>query len=256
MPCSQFVVSEMAIGLRRNLTMTVAAVLDLGHRAHAARRRAAALLAGRRHEGLLVRQGRGLGLPLPEDQRRPELRRAARSPPAQRPRSRPTSRRCPQVEQVFYESQAGRVRRASRSSSRTPRSSTTSPPTSCPSRSGSSSRTRSSTSVVASALQGRPGVEEVADQRAILDQLFRLLNGLRNGALVIAIIAVVAMVLLIANTVQVAAFSRRRETGIMRLVGASNLYIQLPFVLEGALAGLDRRARRLGSDVRRDLGRW
>ena len=46
------------------------------------------------------------------------------------------------------------------------------------------------------------------------------------------------MVLLIANTVQVAAFSRRRETGIMRLVGASNLYIQLPFVLEGALAGL------------------
>src|SRR3954453_13607223 len=73
--------------------------------------------------------------------------------------------------------------------------------------------------IVASAVQGRPGVEEVADARAILDRLFRLLNGLRNGALVIAIIAVIAMVLLIANTVQVAAFSRRRETGIMRLVG-------------------------------------
>ena len=78
----------------------------------------------------------------------------------------------------------------------------------------------------------------MADSRALLDRFFRVLNGLRNGALFIAIVAVVAMVLLIANTVQVAAFSRRRETGIMRLVGASNLYIQLPFILEGALAGL------------------
>ena len=41
--------------------------------------------------------------------------------------------------------------------------------------------------------------------------------------------------------VRVSAFSRRRETGIMRLVGASNLYIQLPFILEAAVAGLDRR---------------
>ena len=49
---------------------------------------------------------------------------------------------------------------------------------------------------------------------------------------------VLAAALLISNTIRVAAFSRRRETGIMRLVGASNLYIQLPFLLEGAIAGL------------------
>jgi cell division transport system permease protein len=47
-----------------------------------------------------------------------------------------------------------------------------------------------------------------------------------------------AAILLISNTIRVAAFSRRRETGIMRLVGASNFYIQLPFLLEGAIAGL------------------
>ena len=47
-----------------------------------------------------------------------------------------------------------------------------------------------------------------------------------------------AAALLIWNTIRVAAFSRRRETGIMRLVGASNFYIQLPFLLEGAIAGL------------------
>jgi cell division transport system permease protein len=45
-------------------------------------------------------------------------------------------------------------------------------------------------------------------------------------------------VLLVANTIRVAAFSRRRETGIMRLVGASNFYIQLPFLLEAALAAM------------------
>ncbi len=49
---------------------------------------------------------------------------------------------------------------------------------------------------------------------------------------------VVAAVLLISNLIRVSAFSRRRETGIMRLVGASNLYIQLPFLLEGILAGV------------------
>ena len=41
-----------------------------------------------------------------------------------------------------------------------------------------------------------------------------------------------------ANTIRLSAFNRRRETGIMRLVGASNFYIQLPFLLEGVIAGL------------------
>ena len=90
--------------------------------------------------------------------------------------------------------------------------------------------------VVASAFAGRPGVEQVNDQRAILDRFFRLLGGLQAIALVIAIAMLVVTVLLIVNTMRVAAFSRRRETGIMRLVGASNFYIQLPFLLEAAIA--------------------
>jgi cell division transport system permease protein len=90
--------------------------------------------------------------------------------------------------------------------------------------------------VVASAFAGRPGVEQVNDQRAILDRFFRLLGGLQAIALVIAISMLVVTVLLIVNTMRVAAFSRRRETGIMRLVGASNFYIQLPFLLEAAIA--------------------
>jgi cell division transport system permease protein len=93
--------------------------------------------------------------------------------------------------------------------------------------------------VVASAFAGRPGVEQVNDQRQILDKFFRLLGGLQLIALIIALTMLVVTVLLIVNTMRVAAFSRRRETSIMRLVGASNFYIQLPFLLEAAFsAGL------------------
>jgi cell division transport system permease protein len=90
--------------------------------------------------------------------------------------------------------------------------------------------------VVASAFQGRPGIEDVRDQRQALDRLFKALGGLQALALTIAIAMLVVTMLLIANTMRVAAFSRRRETSIMRLVGASNLYIQLPFLLEAATA--------------------
>ncbi len=90
--------------------------------------------------------------------------------------------------------------------------------------------------IIYSAFSGRPGVEEVQDQRALLEKFFKFLNGVQLGALFLAVFMIVAVILLIANTMQVLAFSRRRETGIMRLVGASNFYIQLPFVLEAVLA--------------------
>jgi len=92
--------------------------------------------------------------------------------------------------------------------------------------------------IVASQFEGRPGIERVVDQRQYFAQLFSLLNIFRAASLVVAGIALAAMVLLIVVVIRVAAFSRRRETGIMRLVGASNFSIQLPFLLEGAFAGL------------------
>ncbi|MDT7547973.1 MAG: cell division transport system permease protein [Actinomycetota bacterium] len=91
---------------------------------------------------------------------------------------------------------------------------------------------------LASAFRDSPGVEEIADQKALLDPFFRVLNRLQWVARVVAGIQILAAVLLIANMVRVAAYGRRRETGIMRLVGASNLYIQLPFLLEGILIGV------------------
>jgi cell division transport system permease protein len=92
--------------------------------------------------------------------------------------------------------------------------------------------------IVASAVTGAPGVDSVIDEMTILDKFYRLLDGARNAVVIVALILVVAAVLLVANTIRLSAFNRRRETGIMRLVGASNFYIQLPFLLEGVIAGL------------------
>lgn len=92
--------------------------------------------------------------------------------------------------------------------------------------------------VITSAFTGRAGVERVDDQKQVLDKLFKLLDGLQMIALGIALAMLVVTVLLVGNTMRLAAFSRRRETGIMRLVGASKFYIQLPFLLESVVAAL------------------
>ena len=85
---------------------------------------------------------------------------------------------------------------------------------------------------------GKNGIDQVQGQSEVLDRIFSLFNGVRNAAIALALLQALAALLLISNTIQVAAFNRRVETGIMRLVGASRWYTQLPFVLEAALAGL------------------
>ncbi|MGK5630578.1 permease-like cell division protein FtsX [Streptomyces sp. URMC 123] len=92
--------------------------------------------------------------------------------------------------------------------------------------------------VITSAFSSRPGVQEVTDQRSTLENLFNLLNGMNYAALGVMALMLIVALLLIVNTVRVSAFSRRRETGIMRLVGASSFYIQMPFIMEAAIAGL------------------
>jgi cell division transport system permease protein len=92
--------------------------------------------------------------------------------------------------------------------------------------------------VINDQFQAFPGIDEIVDQRDVLNQFLRFTNVVRNAALVVAAIQLVAAGVLIANTIRVAAFARREQTSIMRLVGASNWYIRLPFVLEGVMAGL------------------
>ncbi len=88
------------------------------------------------------------------------------------------------------------------------------------------------------AMRGQPGVREVMNQKELIDRLFSVLNGLSNIAFAVALVQAIGAVLLIANMVQVAAYTRRTEIGIMRLVGATRWYTQLPFLLEAMLAAL------------------
>ena len=93
-------------------------------------------------------------------------------------------------------------------------------------------------SVVAGTVQGRPGVDNIVNVQSILANFYKLLDGARNAVIAVAIILVIAAILLVANTIRLSAFNRRRETSIMRLVGASNFYVQLPFLVEGVIAGM------------------
>lgn len=87
-------------------------------------------------------------------------------------------------------------------------------------------------------LVGQPGVLNVLNQKDLIDRLFAVLDGLSSVAFAVALVQAVGAILLIANMVQVAAYTRRTEVGIMRLVGASRWYTQLPFLLEAMLAAL------------------
>ncbi len=83
-----------------------------------------------------------------------------------------------------------------------------------------------------------PGVDEVVDQRDTLDRFFTLMNSVRRGAIAVSILQLIAAAALISNTIRITAFARRDQTGIMKLVGATNWYIRLPFILEGIVAGV------------------
>ena len=90
--------------------------------------------------------------------------------------------------------------------------------------------------VIAEAFSGVAGVEQVKDQLQYLEPLFSALTVSTYIAVGIAVLMLIAAILLIGTTIRLSAYARRKEIGIMRLVGASNRFIQTPFVLEGVFA--------------------
>ncbi|NUS73796.1 MAG: ABC transporter permease [Corynebacteriales bacterium] len=93
-------------------------------------------------------------------------------------------------------------------------------------------------SALADEYKSEKGVSRVSSQQETVSQLFAMIDAIKNTTFIVAVMQAVAALLLMANTIQVAAYSRRREVSIMKLVGASNWYVRLPFVLEAAIAGL------------------
>jgi cell division transport system permease protein len=87
-------------------------------------------------------------------------------------------------------------------------------------------------------MQGQQGIQDIVDQRELLNKVFDIFNSIQVMALIVAAVMALAALLLVGNTIQVAAYSKRREVAVMKLVGASNWFIQAPFVLEAVVAGL------------------
>ena len=102
-------------------------------------------------------------------------------------------------------------------------------------------------SIIAEEFSGAPGVSEVMDQREIVEPLFTVIDRAKVLALGLGAVMIVAAVLLITTTIRLSAMSREQETSIMRLVGASALFIQAPFMIEGALAALAGAALAVGT---------
>lgn len=87
-------------------------------------------------------------------------------------------------------------------------------------------------------LSTMPGVAAVRDLRQVLKPIYFWITVMKWGAISVAAFLLVAAILQVGNTIRMAAYARRKEIGIMKLVGASNLYISLPFLLETLIAAL------------------
>jgi cell division transport system permease protein len=224
----RFVFSEMAIGLRRNLSMTIATILTIW-----------IALAGLGAAWLLHAQANAtkdywfgkiqISVFLTKDVNETERTAISNELHA-----------LPQVQQVFYEDKQQAYKHFVEQFKNVPALVKNTDPSALPESYRVKLKDPKKYTIVASAVANMPGVDQVAAEASALKKVFRLLGGLQQMMLIVAVVVLLASVLLIFNNVRLAAYSRRRETGIMRLVGASDLYIQAPFVLEimtAALAG-------------------
>ncbi|NEA24830.1 permease-like cell division protein FtsX [Actinomadura bangladeshensis] len=233
----QFVLQEIWIGLRRNMTMTISLVITVA---------IAMALFG---TGLLLRQQVDASKSYWYDKIEVSIFLCAKtsSNPScqkqdvtdqQRQTLQASLKKMPQVSGVEYENKQQAYERFRDRFSGSPGFVESTREGDIPDSFRVKLRNPEEYKAVAQAMLGQPGVDTVINEQEILKRFFRILNGLQVAALTIALIQVIAAVMLVGNTVRLSAFNRRRETGIMRLVGASNTYIQMPFILEGAIAGL------------------
>jgi cell division transport system permease protein len=222
-----FVLSEVAAGLRRNLTMTVAMILTTG------------ISLGLMGTGLLIANMIGDMREIYYDKIQVSIYLADGITDPQRDAIAAQLESSPEVKDYIYESKADAYARFTQQFQEQPALIANTPEDALPESFRVELVNAQRYEVIAEQFpNGQNGVDEVRDEGDFLDRLFSLLNGARNGTIAVAIVQALAALLLISNTIQLAAFNRRNETNIMRLVGASRWYTQLPFILEAAFAGL------------------
>jgi cell division transport system permease protein len=236
---AQFVFQEVWTGLRRNLTMTIALIVVV------------AISLSLLGTGLLfVKQVNNtrtywqgkvqLSIYLcTATSVSPQCHQNGPATAAEKAQIESDLKALPQVQRVFYESQEQAYLHFKQDFSREPSFTSLVSKSEIPDSFQVKLRNaQTDFTIVAGTVQGRPGVDQIVNDSSLLAKFYKLLDGARNGVVIIAIVLIIAAILLVANTIRLSAFNRRRETSIMRLVGASNFYVQLPFLVEGVLAGL------------------
>jgi cell division transport system permease protein len=222
-----FVLSEVATGLRRNLTMTVAMIITT------------AISLGLMGTGLLIA---GMITEMKEiyyDKVQVSIFLAEDVTDEQRTAIEQKLDGSNEVANYIYESKEEAYQRFQQQFSQQPELVENTPEDALPESFRVELKNPERYPVIAQQFpDGQGGVDQVRDEGDFLDRLFSLLNGARNATIAVAVVQALAALLLISNTIQLAAFNRRNETNIMRLVGASRWYTQLPFILEAAVAGL------------------
>ncbi len=235
----QFILSEIGIGLRRNITMTVSLILVTA---------VSLLLLG---VGVLTQKQVGLMKRYWDDRvqvsiflcpKDSEKATCANGEVTQAQRDQirtdlASAQLAPYIDQVFYESKQEAYQRFTEEYKDSVLSQNLTADQ-MPESFRVKLKNPQEYAVVSQMFRDRPGVDAVEDQNRVLDKLFALLGGLKWSAWALAAITLLSSVLLVATTIRLTAFTRRRETAIMRLVGASNLVIQLPFVLESLIAAM------------------
>jgi cell division transport system permease protein len=236
---AQFVFGEVWIGLRRNLTMTVALVVVV---AISLSLLGTGLLFVKQvnHTRALWQSKVELSIYLCDDNPlSPQCTKNGPATAAQTAQIARTLHGLPQVVGVTHQSQADNLRQFKKEFAYDPVFVSSVLPGDIPASFQVKLKNAQTDAIpVSAAVTGMPGVDSVGDDSAILTNFYKLLDGARNAVIVVAIILIIAAILLVANTIRLSAFNRRRETAIMRLVGASNFYVQLPFLVEGMIAGL------------------
>ena len=222
-----FVLSEVATGLRRNLTMTVAMILTT------------AISLGLMGTGILIAGMISHMKEIYYDKVQVSIFLSDTVTDEQRSAIETELKDSPEVKSYIYESKDEAYQRFQEQFSQQPELVQNTPADALPESFRVELVNPERYPVIAEQFpNGENGVVQVRDEGDFLDRLFSLLNGARNATIAVAVIQALAALLLISNTIQLAAFNRRNETNIMRLVGASRWYTQLPFILEAAFAGL------------------
>lgn len=91
---------------------------------------------------------------------------------------------------------------------------------------------------VVSSIEGMNGIERIKDARSTIEKISRITNSLKVAAIVAFVIFILISLFLIGNTIKITVFTRKREIGIMKYVGATDWFIRWPFIIEGVILGI------------------